>query len=219
MGAHLQKLSKQKDIKEFEREVKELWYDRHNIIGLTFSNIPNFLTILRVVLTFVVMYMILSQASLFLALTIFVIAALTDLFDGRLARRFKWESEFGRQADMIADRFLWIGTALAFVISFGIVGLLQGIIGVQLLFIMAREIISAPFVLIALFGGNPLPQARYVAKVTTFVQAFALPVLILSTLYPWMIYLSFPLSVVCLVTGFISALYYLKDIHAPRRKK
>ena len=83
------------------------------------KHIPNFLTISRVFLTFVIIYLIFTKADIKTTITIFAIAALTDWLDGQLARKFNWESEFGRKADMIADRFLWIGTALAFVISFG----------------------------------------------------------------------------------------------------
>ena len=198
-------------------EVKELWEDRRQMGKLLLGNIPNFLTIARVFLTFVVIYLILTRADVIGIVVIFAIAALTDWFDGRLARKFDWESEFGRKADMIADRFLWVGTALAFIVSFGTEGLLSGIIGIQLLLIMTREIFTAPFVLIAFFSGSLLPYARYVAKVTTFIQGFALPALILSTIYPYWIYVSFPLAILCFITGLISSLFYLKDIHAPSK--
>ena len=189
------------------------------LIGkLTVENIPNFLTISRFVITFIVMYMIITGENLILVIFIFAIGALTDYFDGMLARKYKWESEFGRMSDMVADRFLWIGTSIAFMFAYGLVGALGGIIGIQLLFILTREIISAPFVLIAFPSGTALPPARYIAKLTTFLQGFALPALMLGTLYPWLIYLSFPLSVLCFLTGFISAVFYLKDIHAPNKK-
>lgn len=183
------------------------------------SNIPNFLTISRIVLTFVVMYAIFDNYSIISIVVLFGIAASTDFFDGRLARKFKWESEFGRRADMIADRFLWMGTALAFVITFGRSGMLNGYQGIQLLLLMSREVISAPFALIAFFSGNPLPKARYIAKVTTFVQGFALPALILSTYYPVFIFVSAPLSLVAGVTGFMSAMYYIKDTRPKEKRK
>ena len=196
-------------------EVKELWKDRKLIGKLSVENIPNFLTISRFIITFVVMYMLITGENIFVVILIFVIGALTDYFDGMLARKYHWESEFGRMADMVADRFLWVGTALAFMFGYGVFGLLGGIIGLQLLFILTREIISAPFVLIAFPTGTALPPARYVAKLTTFLQGFALPALILSTIYPVMIWVSLPFSILCFFIGFISAVYYLKDIHAP----
>src|SRR3989344_1836816 len=203
--------------KKVINEVKELWGDRKLIVKYTLENIPNFLTISRFIITFVVMYFIITGENIFIIILIFLIGASTDFFDGMLARRYHWESEFGRRADMIADRFLWVGTAVAFIFAFGIVGGLRGIIGLQILFILTREIVSAPFVLIAFPSGNALPPARYVAKLTTFLQGIALPALILSTVYPFLIYISLPFSILCFVTGFISAIYYLRDIHAPTK--
>lgn len=177
-------------------------------------NVPNTLTVLRFILTFVVVYLVFTDASIINIIIVFVIAALTDFFDGQIARRFNQKTEFGRKADMIADRFLWIGTTLAFVFSFGVQGILKPIHGIQFLFIMSRELISAPFAIIAFFSGNPVPQARYIAKVTTFLQGFALPALILSFFYPVWIYVSLPFSIAVAITGTISGLYYIKDSSA-----
>ena len=182
-------------------------------IDLLLMNIPNFFTISRIVLTFVVAYMIFVHESIIMIVIVFSIAALTDFVDGKLARAYKWESEFGRKADIIADRFLWIGTALAFIISYGIYNRLDWHHGVQIMFIMSREILTIPFAIIAFFSGNALPKARYVAKVTTFLQGFALPALILSTTYPVWAYVSWPLSIIVFFTGLKSALYYMNDVN------
>ncbi|MEI6850200.1 MAG: CDP-alcohol phosphatidyltransferase family protein [archaeon] len=184
-----------------------------------FRHIPNLLTISRIILTFVVVYFIFTRKHIYTIVAVFAIAALTDFFDGYLSRKFSWQSEFGRQADMIADRFLWIGTALAFFVSYGIFEKLDWEHGLQLLFIMSREIISAPFALISFFAGKPIPHARNIAKWTTFLQGFAIPALILSTIYPVWSYLSWPLSLVIAVTGFISAMHYMNDISVPTNKK
>lgn len=182
------------------------------------SNIPNILTISRIVLTFVVVYMIFTRANIAYTLAVFVFAAFTDFLDGQLARMFNWVSEFGRKADMIADRFLWMGTALAFLVSFGIYGELNWTHGLQLMFIMTREIISAPFALIAFFSGNPVPHARYIAKVTTFLQGFAIPSLILSLYYPVWSYVSWPFAAAILITGGMSALHYIRDVEIGQDK-
>ncbi|MEK6893388.1 MAG: CDP-alcohol phosphatidyltransferase family protein [Nanoarchaeota archaeon] len=175
------------------------------------ANIPNFFSISRIILTFIVVYMIFTRMPVKLIVFIFIIAAITDFIDGKLARKFKWESEFGRRTDIIADRFLWVGTALAFIISYGIAKELNWVHGVQLLLMMSREAIGFPFAIIAFFSGNPLPQARNIAKLTTLLQGFALPAVILSVSYPAWIYLSLPISIVCCITGFISALHYIQD--------
>jgi cardiolipin synthase len=179
--------------------------------SIILQNIPNALSIARIVFAFVVIYMIFTRQSIASIVFIFAIAALTDWIDGKLARKFNWTSEFGRRTDMIADRFLWAGTAIAFIIVFGLDGRLRFWDGIQLLLIMSREIITMPFALIAFFSGSALPHARYIAKVTTALQGFAMPALILSIEYPMWLWLSVPVSIVCAVTGFYSAMYYIKD--------
>lgn len=188
---------------------------KDNPIQIFLSNIPNMLSVARIILTFVVMYMIFTEAPMISVIIVFAVAALTDFLDGRLARRFKWTSEFGRKTDMIADRFLWIGTALAFIINFGIRRELSAVDGVQLLFIMSREMISMPFAVSAFFSGKPIPHARYIAKVTTFLQAFALPTIMISVSYSPMMYFSIPVSLATGICGIISGLYYMYDLENP----
>ena len=69
-------------------------------------NLPNKLTVSRIILTFVFMFFIFSKGltSKGLALVIFVAAALTDLFDGMIAKSRNLITDFGRIMDPIADR-------------------------------------------------------------------------------------------------------------------
>ncbi len=181
--------------------------------------VPTLLNISRIILTFVVVYMIITDSNVIWTVVIFSIAAITDWFDGRIARRYNLVNEFGRKADMAADRFLWIGTALAFVVVFGIRGRLEIIHGVQILLIMLREIISAPSAIVAFFSGRGFPHARYVAKITTFTQGFAIPSLLLSIYYPSWIYLSLPLSIFIGIVGTISGFYYIIDVQNIQERK
>ncbi len=193
--------------------------EKESAKSLILSSIPNLLTISRIIFTFIVIYSIFVGMHIVTTIVLFSIAALTDLFDGRLARKFKWESEFGRKADMIADRFLWMGTALAFTIVFGRNSELEWYHGIQLLLITMREIISTPFALAAFFSGNALPKARHIGKATTLLQGFALPTLILSTLYSYFIFISIPFSLATGIVGFFSAMYYIKDVKPKEKRK
>ena len=80
-------------------------------------NLPNKLTLLRIVLAFVFMAFIFGHGLIFkiLALLTFTIASLTDLFDGKLARQMHQESDFGKLMDPIADKILVLAAFLAFV--------------------------------------------------------------------------------------------------------
>ena len=80
-------------------------------------NIPNQLTLSRVVLTFVMMAFIFTEGVLAksIALAIFILACLTDFLDGWIARRYKRTSDFGKIMDPVADKILILGTYLSFV--------------------------------------------------------------------------------------------------------
>jgi len=190
---------------EIVRDVKE---------STKILTVPTFLNVSRIILTFVIVYMIIIDSNIIKIVFVFVIAALTDWFDGYIARKYNLANEFGRKADMFADRVLWIGTALAFIFVFGIRGRLEAVHGWQILLIMSREIISAPFAIVGAFSGVVFPHARYVAKITTFLQGFALPAVILSVYYQQWTYFSLPLSIVIGGLGIVSGLHYIKDIQA-----
>ncbi len=176
-------------------------------------NIPTFLNILRIVLTLVIIYMIITNKSIISIVVVFIIAAITDFFDGKIARAYKLVNPFGAKADMLADRILWVSVALCMLIVFGMKGYLKPVHALQLIFIMSREIIAAPSTISYLaFGEKIFPSARYIAKLTTFLQGFAFPCLMLSLFYPIWFYASLPLSMAVLITGTISGFFYIRDL-------
>lgn len=80
-------------------------------------NWPNRLTVARIVMAPIVMVLLQegSRESRWIALGVFVTAALTDLVDGHLARKYGWISNLGKFLDPLADKLLvalaWIGLA------------------------------------------------------------------------------------------------------------
>lgn len=76
----------------------------------TLTSLPNALTISRLVLTPVFVWLFASE-QLAAAAAVFLIASITDFLDGYVARRRGIESDFGRIADPIADKAL-TGSAL-----------------------------------------------------------------------------------------------------------
>ena len=80
-------------------------------------NLPNKLTILRIILTPVfiaVLYWGFPGAD-YAALAIFIIASLTDLLDGKIARKYNLITDFGKFADPLADKILVTAAMLWFV--------------------------------------------------------------------------------------------------------
>ncbi len=77
-----------------------------------FQLIPNVITSLRLLLAIPICIFI-YQGNELLALLFFIFAGISDGFDGYLARRFGWESEFGKLLDPLADKCLILSTLLA----------------------------------------------------------------------------------------------------------
>jgi len=80
-------------------------------------NLPNQLTLLRILLTPVFVILLLSDSSLLLqlSLVVFVIAAITDWYDGWIARRRGYTSRWGKFLDPLADKILSSAALLSYV--------------------------------------------------------------------------------------------------------
>ncbi|MCK4994907.1 MAG: CDP-diacylglycerol--glycerol-3-phosphate 3-phosphatidyltransferase [Candidatus Omnitrophica bacterium] len=80
-------------------------------------NLPNRLTILRIVLAFVFMFLLFSPGLVgkILALVAFTIACVTDFYDGYVARKYNLITDLGKLLDPIADKVLVLAAFLSFV--------------------------------------------------------------------------------------------------------
>jgi CDP-diacylglycerol--glycerol-3-phosphate 3-phosphatidyltransferase len=80
-------------------------------------NLPNFLTLLRILLVPVLVVALLDQTPNgdLLAAIVFAVASLTDAIDGYLARSRQWVTSFGKLMDPVADKLLVIGALLTLV--------------------------------------------------------------------------------------------------------
>ena len=80
-------------------------------------NLANKLTVSRVFLTILFIFFIRQESLTFavLATATFMLASLTDYYDGYIARKYNLVSDFGKLMDPIADKFLMLAAFLAFV--------------------------------------------------------------------------------------------------------
>ena len=73
-------------------------------------NLPNKLTIFRVILipffVFFLLTDVLGAGGDYLALVIFIVASLTDMLDGKIARKYNLVTNFGKFMDPLADKLL-----------------------------------------------------------------------------------------------------------------
>ena len=131
-------------------------------------NLPNKLTILRVIMIpFFVFFMLwpVVPYSNIIAVAIFCIASFTDFLDGYIARRDGLVSNFGKFMDPLADKLL-VGAALICLIETGQLPALVVII------IISREFIISGFRLIASDNGVVI-AASYWGKFKTVSQMVA----------------------------------------------
>ena len=84
------------------------------------KNIPNILSIIRILLVFVFVFVLFGLNSPLWAIIIFIIAGATDVVDGYLARRFNWITNLGKILDPFADKFMQCTVLVSFCI-YGIV--------------------------------------------------------------------------------------------------
>ena len=145
-------------------------------------NLPNKLTVLRMVLIPFVMFFYLANFIPFgigkiAALIIFIIAALTDMLDGKIARKYNLVTNFGKFLDPIADKLLT--SAVLFMFIVGETPVLPNPYGVIIVtIIIAREFMVSALRLIAASKGVVL-AADIWGKAKTMVQMIAIPVCML----------------------------------------
>ena len=139
-------------------------------------NLPNKLTILRVILIpFFVVFMlfdITGAADKWIALVIFCVASLTDMLDGKIARKYNLVTNFGKFMDPLADKLL-VWTALICLTSMNRLNV------IVVLVIIAREFIISGFRLVASDNGIVI-AASYWGKFKTVSQMALIIVLIMD---------------------------------------
>ncbi|MDR3398068.1 MAG: CDP-diacylglycerol--glycerol-3-phosphate 3-phosphatidyltransferase [Pandoraea sp.] len=149
-------------------------------------NVPIFLTWLRIVLIPLVVgvYYLpatwLSSVEMnWVACAVFVLAALTDWFDGFLARRWNQTSAFGAFLDPVADK-LMVAAALLMLLQMGRINALVALI------IIGREItISALREWMAQMGASRSVAVHQLGKIKTAAQMVAIPLLLFNGTVVW----------------------------------
>lgn len=127
-------------------------------------NLPNKLTMFRVILIpFFVVFLLVDITSYdkWIALAIFVIASLTDLLDGKIARKYNLVTNFGKFMDPLADKLL-VCSALICLIE------LAKIPSWIVIVIIAREFIISGFRLVASDNGIVIAASYWGKFKTTF---------------------------------------------------
>ncbi|MBP5254361.1 MAG: CDP-diacylglycerol--glycerol-3-phosphate 3-phosphatidyltransferase [Lachnospiraceae bacterium] len=168
-------------------------------------NLPNKLTMLRVAMipVFVVLFFLrpVWPYSHYAAALVFILASLTDLYDGRIARERGLVTNFGKFADPLADKLL-VCTALICLVSTGQIPVWAVIL------IIAREFIISGFRLVAAEQGVVLAASK-IAKVKTTFQMIMTVALTLDFPGTFFTVLNWVLIVIAVVLTVVSLVEYM----------
>lgn len=134
-------------------------------------NLPNKLTVFRVILVIPFVALLLNGYDLW-AVAVFIIASLTDLMDGKIARKYNLITDFGKFMDPLADKLL-VCAAMICLVEMGRLPAWMVIV------IISREFIISGFRLVASDNGVVI-AASYWGKFKTTFQMLMIIVLILN---------------------------------------
>jgi len=137
-------------------------------------NLPNKLTMLRICMipVFVVFALIQAQWAQYVALVIYILACLTDMLDGKIARKHNLVTDFGKFADPIADKLLVMSALIILVESHRMASWVC-------IVMLAREFIISGFRLVAAGGGKVIAAGNLGKLKTVFQMASTIALMLL----------------------------------------
>jgi len=168
---------------------------------------PNWLTAGRGILTLIIiaLFFISCPDKYVWILILFIIACLTDFFDGILARRWKVISNFGKMFDPLFDKILTISLYFLLMPLFG------QWLGLLFILLILRELIIDGIKNYMLAKGEVTP-AIVSAKIKTSSQMLMLTAALAYLTWPlsWILQLTYALGVLAVIMAYYSGLIYFK---------
>lgn len=140
------------------------------------KSIPNMLSILRLLLVPVFLWLLIVDQFL-IAFLVLMFASFTDWLDGFIARKFNQITSLGKVLDPSADRLFILATLIGLTVN-GIIPAWLAIV------IVARDLLLlVGYPISASHGYGPLP-VHFLGKAATFALLYALPLLLLADVWP-----------------------------------
>lgn len=144
-------------------------------------NLPNKLTVLRILLVPVFMIVVLLPLpgiwSAVIGCAIFILTALTDMLDGMIARRFHLITDFGKFLDPLADKFLVFGALLAILCKYADI---RPVFVWVAAVIMLRELAVTSMRLVVSSSSGVVIAANWLGKIKTVSQMVGIVVILLE---------------------------------------
>jgi CDP-diacylglycerol--glycerol-3-phosphate 3-phosphatidyltransferase len=142
-------------------------------------NLPNSITLARIAIIPIFLFFLLTHlpAGGLIALTLFVLAALSDAVDGWLARSWAQVTDFGKFADPLADKLLVMAALIVFVAR-------GQIDAIPVIIILSREFLVMGLRILAMAHEISIP-ASPLSKAKTVSHIALVLVLIRESAWPW----------------------------------
>lgn len=168
-------------------------------------NLPNKLTLLRVLMIpFFVFFLLIKPevtALRIIADLIFIAASLTDMADGKIARKYNLVTNFGKFMDPLADKLLVCSAMICLIQT----GQLQAWF---VIIIVAREFIISGFRLIAVENGVVI-AANIFGKFKTVTQMIMIVILVANLQFGWLLVLGSIFKWLALIMTILSLVIYI----------
>ncbi len=137
-------------------------------------NLPNKLTLARMILVPVCMFLIMAEFipemwARILGTVVFILTSLTDMLDGKIARKYHLITDFGKFLDPVADKLLVIGTMLAVLVRVRTVPVFPVVLSVALFIVIFRELAVTSLRMIV-NGNGIVVAAGWLGKIKTVSQ-------------------------------------------------
>ncbi|MBO5648720.1 MAG: CDP-diacylglycerol--glycerol-3-phosphate 3-phosphatidyltransferase [Clostridia bacterium] len=148
-------------------------------------NLPNKLTLLRVVMAPIAMIFIMypiggETVARLIAAVLFVLTALTDMLDGKIARKYNLITNFGKFMDPLADKFMVIGMLVTMCASAMYESVRAVLVWVTLVVILRELAVTSLRLLVASSEKKIVVAASWLGKIKTVSQIAAILVMILE---------------------------------------
>ena len=154
-------------------------------------NLPNKLTVLRMCLVpiilivgFIPAHGLWHYISCVICAALFIGASVTDMLDGKIARRDNLITDFGKFMDPVADKFMVIGAMFVLLYKFSNLSL---VLIISLIIVVFRELAVTSMRLVVSTGQNIVVAANYLGKIKTVSQIVAVSTVFLEPVLQYVI--------------------------------
>lgn len=165
-------------------------------------NIPNFLSFVRIFSVPVFIWMVLNHHYLW-ALSLFVLAAITDALDGYLAKKWNQITEIGKFLDPLADKILLISSFVTLTVN----GLIP--LWITLIVVTRDLVIIIGALVFQVLTGSLRIEPLNISKINTVLQIIFIIIILWGDNYPFPHWLINSLLAIVTITTLFSGLFYI----------